>query len=111
MNTIEKYIRFAIENNLKIWTAQINETECDVKLDEKLFIITGLLWSELYRCNLYELITSKEFIDAVARWTKSREVYTKIYWIEVSLIDQITIFQSFAIRDWKLETFIKNLIT
>ena len=112
---IDKYINFAIENWFKIHLLNINEFYLCSK--------TGAWYCEYYvyfgygACgfryiNLYELITSKEFIEATARG-KEKEANDKGWCVLIStreLIEKITISQALAIRDNTLEDFINNIL-
>jgi hypothetical protein len=59
-------------------------------------------------------ITSKEFIEAIARWTIDKTgTYMEQEYINMMKeeVEWITISQAIAIRDCKLEEFINNLLT
>lgn len=109
MKRIEDYIQFAIDNHLKIdWW---------VKWDIE-FIIQWEYWDMInvefcekngpliVRENLKELITSKEFIDAIYKWLKNCE---NTWWNaskHKNLKDFLTYKQSIAIRENTLNEFI-----
>ena len=104
---IEKYIQFAIDNWFKI-----------KKLNIKKYCLMSNIWAwycEVYihfdywennfkNINLIELITSKEFINAVASWIINE------YWFCTQETYDLTIKQALAIRDNKLEEFILSII-
>lgn len=95
METIKRYIQFAIDN----WY----ETQMSLAK-----IMQEDNYNQWY---IILLITSKEFIEAVARgvymweWT----VRVKIDNVFNKIIDDITINQAISIRDNKLEEFINNM--
>lgn len=82
---IEKYIQFAIENWYK---------EYDM---EWYLFMEVLKWPKHY----VSIITSKKFIEAVARWLNKTWLVSPIY---------IMRYQAKAIYDWTLEDFINNLL-
>ena len=117
METIKKYIEFGIDNGYK---------EYDIEWYEMTEI---LKWPEYYKI----IITSKEFIESIARWIyKNKELFVN-YWRDEpfikdpkdyeellkeedfeniykhSLMTNITINQAIAIRDNQLEQYITNL--
>lgn len=115
---IEKYIQFAIDNGYKLWWIEEIDRDFLNSLKENDLMYTFV-------------ITSKEFIEAVARgaikrkplWWEYTIFYSKIDieryplcdWVnnkEVmkSIIDDITYYQAIAIRDNKLEDFINNIL-
>lgn len=134
MKTIERYIQFAIDN----W---LNEFE-NFKILRNTWITFDvwncwLIWEVIYfyrkwyssYCkHLKDLITSKEFIEAVARGIFDDEELLKKFslyytWDEVYFLDrsldenlknlenEICKLQALAVRDNKLEDFINNLLT
>ena len=87
---IDKYIQFAIDN----WYDEYD-------MEWYLFMET-LKWPRHY----VNVITSKEFIEAVARW-----LMENIWFYDLDkIINVLTKDQAIAIRDWKLEEFILELI-
>jgi len=122
---LEKYIQFAIDNNLIVSWEKITRFDFTTK-HHGLFMFykyPNETIDDFFDFNLIELITSKEFIEAVARGVakKNLEIRTKyendwvIYkWPSLvlweDLIDYITSGQAIAIRDNKLEEFIINLL-
>ena len=110
MNEIERYIQFAIDNGYReedFWKEQENCLwKFDyLEIDIQLYHIDRF-WDEhiTIQQNIIACITSKPFIEAVARGINKEE-----FRIEV-LIEQITTEQAIAIRDNKLDTFITNLL-
>ena len=93
---IEKYIEFAIENGLTI---------------------SCIDWEKRWVEPTLKLITSKLFIEAIARGINEETFfidnrlfnYLWAVW-KITTVDSITMQQSLAIRDNKLEGFIKSLI-
>lgn len=128
MNEIEKYIQFAIDNWFKV--KQIWDFSFAVKTRLQLNWEIISMWNCLYY-ELYELITSKQFIEAIARGIfKDKKLFVSyarekpfIKWEDFSFIKEedyefiykkpltynITTLQAIAIRDNKLEEFITNL--
>ena len=124
---IEKYIKFAIDNILEIENKKILSVRFDeyhwipfisLEVNHKMWV-----WKSYKMFNLIELITKKEFIEAIARWKWKKILErTKDSWINASenlddsiqtkimIIREITIEQTIAIRDWKLEEFILSII-
>lgn len=122
---IEKYIQFAIDNWYKfnveynynrIVRFEYREAQRDVVFTTNTYF--SIFWH-------IELITSKEFIEAVARWLDKVDInslhwwkiyITRLRWFFIwnydspNLVDTITHKQAIAIRDEKLEEFINNLI-
>lgn len=115
METIKKYIQFAIDNWYK-WNKKTLVKELRMHITDWLIFKTkdlNTLW-------IWNIITSKEFIEAVAKWLMDDEIIVVFMWgkwinympIEIEhLIDDITTYQAIAIRDNKLEEFINNLLT
>ena len=120
---IEKWIQFAIDNEYI--------EKCYFELDNENYVDFYLRWNPetwiddevITTINLYELITSKPFIEAVARGVLNKNRWKKVenflwgLWyfskddsIIEELIDEITIKQAIAIRDNKLPAFIGNLL-
>lgn len=116
METIQRYIEFAIENEYTDWISDKFDVENNT-----------IQWYEypvwvVSETNLIETITSKEFIEAVARGIENKSekegclINTKIRWIgcvddSYEIVEKITHMQAIAIRDNKLEEFINNLLT
>ena len=105
---IEKYIQLAIDN----WLA-FNISDIILKFDYKWDMcrnnkITLYTNDDYFILNIIELITSKEFIEAITRWLNptyeldSPWFYSEMIWN--------THKQSDAIRDKKLEEFILSII-
>ena len=118
-NIIEKYITFWIDNGY-LWLYPKYEIDKQwwIKLYDEEFI-------DLYhsQTHLFVLITSKLFIEAVARGVLNKNRWKKVenflwgLWyfskddsIIEELIDEITTQQAIAIRDGTLEEFIENLL-
>ena len=101
---IKKYIEFAVNNwfnecNLPKKLRKIKIT----KTKNRTFV--RIIWMPWF-CMFYsiqELITSREFIESITRWLK------KLDWFIVYWIDWFTVDQAIAIRENKLEEFIKEL--
>ena len=107
--TIERYIQTALDNWLP-WEVpdKILDNTRDI-LDSWKFVVW--FWYKLIydvewwyqHFDLIEIITSKEFIEAIARWTsKEWDIYP-------SIIHNITTEQALAIRDTYLEAFILKI--
>lgn len=106
----QKYIQFAIDNWLianiawkyeKVLEIDIWEKQTYVSLQEKpWFTMSGTF-------NNIELITKKEFIQVISKWLDWK---TWLWHLLHTRIKNITIGQAIAIRDWKLEEFINNLL-
>ena len=90
-NMIKKYITFWIENGYEGWS---------IFKDNKIEDILCVIWA-------INIITSKEFIEAIARGLHKKNNYTD--WIALS-VDILTKEQAIAIRDWDLSNFINNLL-
>ena len=142
---IEKYIQFAIDSWMKflvkekIWLYPNEYHTFFVKTDNFIFVndfkikvsynkaiinrdveytYNDIIWTDYI--NIIELITSKEFIEAVTRWI-IRQRFSKNA-LEENIqnafnssvfkgkIIEITHNQADAIRDWKLEEFILLII-
>lgn len=120
---LEKYIQFAIDNWFRFWSESWFITFIENN------VITVHFPIELEDCeyNLIETITSEKFIKAISIWfVKQWDIVTNIYWeksFELNwftyqfeeeqfkwFIDKITIEQAIAIRDSKLEEFIKTIL-
>lgn len=131
---IEKYIQFAIENWYNwFWKFDIS--------NDNDWLPSDWIWITFYSLDvdyfgyerieaeyiLEQLITSKDFIEAIAKWIKKEVeethwnsllewcvsmVYRWVRCIEWddALIYDITTQQAIAIRDNKLEEFITNLL-
>ena len=119
MKEIEKYIHFAIDNgyndkwfwgNIKIECIWNYQWSLKCIKEEGIFqwiCIEVSSWKENKIYSLYETITSKPFIEAVANWIQKKQ--TKYKWM-LDLMDEICLNQAIAIRDNKLKEFINNLI-
>jgi len=116
---IEKYIKFAIDNwywkldnDWKIKTniiTQEKDYNDEICLDETLHWTFILYWCCDVWCDIISLeniITSKEFIEAIEKWMIEKLELD----YDADLIDDITIKQSLAIRDNQLDSFIKNIL-
>lgn len=131
---LEEYIKFAMDHWYDwrevhlIW----NNYTCDDKTKFKLKVDEGSVsiyyledendeedeWELERRCDLIRVITRKTFIESIARWIVWKnhpEVHNDFTKEELkdydfsSFIEEITIQQSIAIREEKLEEFIINL--
>lgn len=95
---IKKYIQFAIDNWYKVNKLYYNNFKVECNRIKYLDKDDCQFWYD----NLIETITSKEFIEAITKW---------YYWNNWSqYFEIITQQQARAIRDWKLEEFIKNIL-
>jgi len=124
---IKEYIQFAIDNGyplqrnfeLEDWYGFTNSEYWDsFNVPSILIIYTENDEVTWYPIN--DIITSKSFIEAIARWLSKKLLEEIIIWryrlvmcnAELEdLIETLTTEQAIAIRDNKLEDFIKNLIT
>jgi len=110
---IKQYLKFWIENwyklKWKLHSITHHFSEVNIIYDEVDITIQEQYKFNLTcdKYNLIALITSKEFIEAIARWINKRLHY-KITYTSWQL-DVITTKQAIAIRDDKLEEFIINL--
>ena len=106
---IEKYIQFGIDNWYKPYS--FADYQWYESWSDKLIYIDKDDFDE-YWDNLIQTITSKEFIEAIARWLYiwDKSVRVKIDSVFNKLIDDITFEQALAIRDNKLEEFILSII-
>lgn len=123
---IEKYIEFAIAN----WFNEFRDFR-DLQMTRICRENVWFFWEHLYwwweqsfYINLIEIITSKLFIEAIARWLEKNKIDLEKLYISNILLDEcifletwykyisdlISILQSIAIRDWKLDDFIKNIL-
>jgi len=120
MNTdrIKQYIEFAIENGFNMREYLLKDWQ--IKKWKEVWLEATATISDI------ELITSKPFIEAVARGVWKEAPYWKSKWIKVKmrfpwvwqlnyeeqdeLYEDITHFQAFAIRDNALEDFIDLLL-
>lgn len=106
---IEKYIKFGIDNwyKLKIQTLWNNEWEnafiWKIYSMHCIELVSTNIKSLVSERSLIDICTSKEFIEAVARWIQKNNGGG--WWWYFS-IEEITHNQAIAIRDWKLEDFI-----
>lgn len=109
-NNITKYIQFAIYNDYK-FPNQINQL-FHIENNWKDINIEDVDWFILYSENIIEIITSKPFIEAIARGIIeiSRQIQWEWSFLDLNKnIEEITLNQAIAIRDDKLEEFITNL--
>ena len=121
MKEIERYIQFAIDNglNFRNFKLHYNDTYIVAVHQEEVNKLRALTY------NLYELIASKPFIEAIARGyveNNNPTNYWEVEWIGKyksehwglntydEIFEQITILQAIAIRDNKLEEFITNIL-
>ncbi len=110
MKEIERYIEFAIENwyrrDLLNPEIRLFTYTCSLLLDCR------LKWN--IELNLIQEITSKEFIEAIARGLidfQSKGMFGDTYNLDFDdRVRYITFEQAIAIRDNKLEDFITNLL-
>lgn len=107
MKNINKYIQFSVDNWLEFWDIKINsflinEPPTCVSFKDKIG------WQ--YSINIIELITSKSFIEKIAKWYCNK--YCEDDDIEYfnEKIDEITREQAKAIRDSTLDYFINKII-
>ena len=122
---IKEYINVAIENWYKAVKESIayDESNCCFKTKEVNCWREEWVYIDFYENNsvcwtktlmnvisFEKLITSKEFIVAIAKWLRI------IHWRQYlthgldDLIDDITTEQAIAIRDCKLDDFINNIL-
>jgi len=123
MSRIEDYIQFAIDNGLVYaydeWYIDIDEWWIEWEEYEINFYSYDISkwWNKRLEgsWNLIKLITSKPFIEAIARWLIERDNSSKTEkeimnkWVNL-LIEDITLTQAIAIRENELEDFITNLL-
>lgn len=112
---INKYIEFALSNWYEIikWYSILETFWPTYTFRTK--DRSSCIWR-----HYLELITSKKFIEAIARWYIRTKIHSKNAHIDNvnntikiflnKYIDEITHNQSFAIRDNKLEEFIEILL-
>lgn len=104
MKQIEKAIKFAIENGYQAWTYELQMVLSEkVVLKDKIYPY----WESMI--DIIRLITSKPFIEAIARGIikeslKRKEKIKYDVWIF------ITINQALEIANNELEEFYKNLL-
>lgn len=119
MKTIKDYIQFWIGNWYKFECLQKWELlEKLTVISINKVIINDDDWGCAYVLNLIELITSKEFIEAIGRGLKEKWWYEDVLWLWGfthksdfnNFIVELTHIQADAIRDNKLEEFINNLL-
>ena len=129
-NKIKEYIQFAIDNgyyagvtftklkiekNVKFVYEEADEDRdmCESYSEcEWLYILNFIadVWTG-YK-NITDIITSKPFIEAIARGIieKTKQIQGEWSFLDLNkIIDEITTEQAIAIRDNKLEEFITNL--
>ena len=96
IETIEKYIKFSLANWLNLWNSEMIfdwiTFECSLR-----YVTFKNKWGWTYSINLLELITSKEFIECIARGTEIDVHY-------------IAVYQAIAIYDDKLDVFINDIL-
>ena len=128
---IKEYIQFAIDNNLNYdwyFAYRTDWVPLDISIplnQVKEFKDREWWWVYIRYDNLIELITSLDFIEAIARGyveNNNPTNYWEVEWIGKyksehwglntydEIFEQITILQAIAIRDEKLEEFITNLL-
>jgi len=110
---IKEYIQFAIDSwywNSKLILDEVGE----INVSFKLF---GSSKEEKIIRNIYDVIMSNSFIETVAQWYIERTLdkYKNLPIANPDKVleefkDTITIKQALAIRDWKLNLFIKEII-
>lgn len=111
---IERYIQFAINN----WYKDLDWYKflwLKYEIDHILWEFETANWKyslQLLWDSILEIITSKKFLEAIARWIYmwNNPVRVKIDNIFNQIIDDITTEQSIAIRDKKLEDFILEIL-
>jgi hypothetical protein len=119
METIERYIQFAIDNGYNT-IHEVTWIVYNTPYSEK---VRFLYWREHYNEeHLLELITSKDYIEAIARGIEKTTISyrsasrvlldyeTHAEMPQDVFIDLITWRQAIAIRDNELETFITNIL-
>lgn len=119
MTIIEQYLQFAIDNWLTITNQYIHKFSlCWNYVDFEIIVNDESDFSHLEHPsrNIIELITSKSFIESIARWVDKKILRPAVYYSKEqreqqikTIIDNVTNKQAIAIRDWKLEEFIINL--
>ncbi len=121
MINIKEYKQFAVDNWYKFpdFTVMENISFCQ---DENMILLSLIEeWEQLCDFNTIEIITSKSFIEAIARGLNENKKYRIYYWYdkwaEVYLkdsidgrVEELTLNQAIVIKDNKLEEFITNLI-
>jgi len=108
MKTIKDYIQFAIDNDFRFKSLQEWEPiEAIDIIENKNIYINFDDWWCAYMESLIEVITSKPYIEAIARGLWYKEVYE---WLNKDLIDSLTEKQAIHISEWTLEEFIINLL-
>jgi len=149
MKTIQNYIQFAIDNgyefpisnNIKIfkdttwvdWLWEYTIKWFIIRYDFIPSKTTNLFkWNVSVFKSLTDIITSKEFIEAIAKWMekemekfrnslKEGELFAlvsvKMFWVKwnwfeykENFVDWVTTEQAIAIRDWELSKFINNIL-
>ena len=119
MKEIKEYLEVAIDNGFKI--PKDFEIVKNTFNKEWIYIkIYDKAWQTERFYSLQELITSKEFIEAIARGIIEKVIKIEcpfIIWgwnmessCNLSEIEELTIMQAIAIRDNKLEEFINNIL-
>ena len=124
MKTIE-YIQFAIDNGYNFTNGKYyihhnyREEERDYNDNQSkdvyydwyfIFHKCADIWCDIV--SLEKIITSKSFIEAVANGLESMDKelgLDSLAW-DCSSIDTLTYNQAIAIRDWKLEAFINEIL-
>lgn len=110
---IKEYIQFAINNWYKLDRNIFFEIDVKKSVINKsiIYYYDIIFYGRNFDCkivdkkwiNFIELITSKQFIEAIAKWRN------QTYWLNVE-IDYITTHQAIAIRDNDLNNFIIKLL-
>jgi len=99
METIKDYIQFAINNGYtKVHILSWIERYPD--------------WDDAEIAMVLRTITSKPFIEAIAKWMieKIKQIQWEWSFLDIDkIIEEITKDQAIAIREWQLEFFITNL--
>ena len=132
MKTIEQYIQFAINNGYDSLIVEKESFGFFVEDKDYIIVENIIEWEFLFEIPILKIITSKPFIEAIARgiikiecdndwydwtdilidygnWRKSLYNFNRDY-EEISVLNDVTKYQSYAIRDNKLEEFITNLL-
>lgn len=133
MKKIEEYIQFAIDNGFEdVWDFKIEQYRCAWPTRNMIwkFIIystekeigwgnpwSNMSWIDNIQVDEYidiiNLITSKTFIEAIARWIDQIRIHKifnghDTYWWDMQ--DKIVFKQAIAIRDNTLDNFITEIL-
>lgn len=100
----KKYIQFAVDN----WYMK-NKIQKIINIEFLDYNWNIIIYSKKYSFNLniIQIIMSDPFITSISKWIDWK---TWLWNLLDTKIKNITIQQAIAIRDWKLEEFIKNLL-